>query len=199
LDAAPHVSADTKQRIVDVTAGLLMRQGLTATGLKQISKQSGAALGSLYHFFPGGKDDLAADALLVAGRGYLRLLDEYFTGTTDLVAATRTFFDGAAAVLEATDYADACPIATVALEVASTNERLRLVTAQVFQEWIDAGTARFVDHGLDEPTARELITFIVASLEGGFLLCRAAKSTEPMAMIGRRVASAVEASLSATA
>jgi AcrR family transcriptional regulator len=185
----------TKQRIIDTTAGLLMRQGLTGTGLKQISKESGAALGSVYHFFPGGKDDLAADALRVAGRSYLVLIDDYFTGRDDLVEATIGFFDGAAAILEVTDYADACPIATVALEVASTNERLREVTAEVFQEWVDVGTARFSQMGIDEAIARELITFIIASLEGGFLLCRAAKNTEAMRMIGRCAAAAVEKAL----
>jgi AcrR family transcriptional regulator len=172
-----------------------MRQGLAGTGLKQISATSGAALGSLYHFFPGGKDDLAADALRVAGQSYLHLIDDYFTGQDDLVSATVGFFDGAAAVLEATDYADACPIATVALEVASTNDRLRQVTAEVFAGWVDAGAARFAELGVTEPVARELITFVIASLEGGFLLCRAAKSTEPMRMIGRSAAAAVERAL----
>ena len=48
------------------------------------------------------------------------------------------FFDGAAAVLEETDYLDACPIGTVALEVASTNDRLRAATADVFDSWVAA-------------------------------------------------------------
>lgn len=46
-------------------------------------------------------------------------------------------FDGAAAVLEATDYADACPIETVALEVARSNETPRKVTATVFENWFE--------------------------------------------------------------
>ena len=41
------------------------------------------------------------------------------SGGVSVVDATRSFFEGAAAMIEATDYADACPIATVALEVAS--------------------------------------------------------------------------------
>jgi AcrR family transcriptional regulator len=181
----------TKERIIEATAGLLMRQGLAGTGLKQISSQSGAALGSLYHFFPGGKDDLAADALRVAGRSYLHLIDDYFTGRTDLVEATEGFFEGAAAVLEATDYADACPIATVALEVASTNDMLRQVTADVFAEWIDVGAQRFAEMGVSPDVARELVTVTIAALEGGFLLCRAAKSTDAMRVIGRNMAALV--------
>lgn len=190
--------AATKDRIVEATAELIKRQGLHGTGLKQIAAASGAALGSVYHFFPGGKEDLAADALRVAGRSYLHLLDDYFTGQTDLVKATEEFFEGAALVLEATDYADACPIATVALEVASTNERLRSVTADVFAEWVDVATQRFADLGIDPGKARELVTLVIAALEGGFLLCRAAKDTQAMKIIGRHVAVAVQSALEPT-
>ena len=51
------------------------------------------------------------------------------------------FFDGAAETLRETGYADACPIATVALEVASTNETLRQATADVFESWIKSATS----------------------------------------------------------
>ena len=64
------------------------------------------------------------------------------------------FFDGAAQTLVDTDYADACPIATVALEVASTNETLRVATADVFESWIAAGTERGVEAGLARGAAR---------------------------------------------
>jgi hypothetical protein len=60
-----------------------------------------------------------------------------------LVEGVQAFFTGAAEMLRETGYADACPIATVALEVASTNERLRLATAEVFEAWIAAGTESF--------------------------------------------------------
>jgi hypothetical protein len=89
-----------------------------------------------------------------------------------------------AALLEATSYSDACPIATMALEVASTNEPLRAATAEVFSGWADAVTARLVTAGVGEGDARRLAFTVIALLEGGFLLCRATKSTEPLLAAG---------------
>ena len=87
-------------------------------------------------------------------------------------------FAGAAETLEATDYVDACPIATVALEVASTDELLRQATAEVFTSWTEALTER-----LDGDRDRALA--IICALEGAFVLSRALRSTEPMHAAGR--------------
>jgi hypothetical protein len=88
----------------------------------------------------------------------------------------RAVFVGAAETLEATDYEDACPIATVALEVASTDDRLRAATAAVFERWTEALTERTGDRGK--------ALAIIAALEGGFVLCRASRSTEAMHAAG---------------
>src|SRR5262245_61269230 len=120
------MSSTTRERIVGTTAELFRERGYPGTGIKQIAEQSGAALGSLYHFFPGGKDELAAEALRWSGAGYQLLVEAVFDAAPDFVTGIRDGFAGAAEVLEATNYADACPIETVALEVASVNEPLRL-------------------------------------------------------------------------
>ena len=73
----------------------------------------------MYHHFPGGKEELGAAAITASGLAYGDLIDLFFgDDVTDLVAATEAFFAGAAWALTDSDYADACPIATVALEVA---------------------------------------------------------------------------------
>jgi AcrR family transcriptional regulator len=189
--------SDTRDRIVTVTAELFRRNGYTGTGLKEISGGSGAPVGSLYHFFPGGKEQLAAEVLRESGAGYQLLIEAVMDNAPDLVTGTRDVFAGAAEVLRQTDYADACPIATVALEVASTNDHLRQVTAGVFEQWIDAGTARFRAAGLPPKQARELALVLIGALEGAFVLARAAKSTEALDATGRAMAEVVRASLAA--
>src|SRR3954452_21236694 len=176
---ARHVNT-TRERIIDASAALFMRQGLSASGLKQISEASEATIGSVYHFFPGGKDELAAETLRTAGQRYQALVEAVFDAAPDLVTAVKACFDGAAATLATTDYADACPIATVALEVASTDDHLRQVTADIFEAWLASAAVRFEGNGIDRKRARQLATLVVAALEGGFLLCRAAKDTQPM-------------------
>jgi len=108
-----------------------------------------------------------------------------------------TFFAGAADTLVETDYADACPIATVALEVASSSEPLREATADVFNSWIDIAATRFASAGIAPATARELAIAMIALLEGAFVLSRALRSTEPVLTAGATAVSAVRAALSA--
>jgi AcrR family transcriptional regulator len=186
----------TRERLVSTAADLFGRQGLSATGIKQILAGSEAQFSSLYHHFPGGKDQLAAEAIRIAGLGYQQLVEEVWDGAGGLLASVRAVFDGAALVLEATDYADACPIAIVALEVASTNEELRLATADVFASWNRALVSRFVGAGLDSSVAKELAVALVALLEGAFILSRAAKSPEPMHVAGRTATAMVASALS---
>src|ERR1700742_5048504 len=111
---------DTRTRLVDAGAELFSRQGYAATGVKQIVTEAEAPFGSLYHHFPGGKEQLGAEAIRVSGALYEQLIPPIFAPAPDPPSAVRAFFAGAAEHLRETDYADACPIATVSLEVSST-------------------------------------------------------------------------------
>ncbi|WP_078312817.1 MULTISPECIES: TetR/AcrR family transcriptional regulator [unclassified Mycobacterium] len=188
--------ADTRDRIVAATCELFRRQGMTGTGLKQIAQSAGAPFGSIYHFFPGGKAQLADEAIRTAGGMYRDLVLTLFDQSgPDLTATIRTAFAAAADNLIATDYADACPIATIALEVASTDDLLRQATADVFTDWIDRGTEHISGSGLPYEVRRRLMLGFVTSLEGAFVLSRALRSPEPLLAAGETVAAAVAAAL----
>src|ERR1043166_9563014 len=107
------MGATTRERIVQRSAELFRRQGFASTGVKQIVAEASAPFGSLYHFFPGGKEQLGEEVIRFSGALYARLIDDFSPPRADPVAATRAFFAGAAETLRETDYADACPIATV--------------------------------------------------------------------------------------
>jgi AcrR family transcriptional regulator len=192
------MGATTRDRIVEASAGLFLRQGYAGAGMKQIVDASDATAGSVYHFFPGGKEELAAEALRWSGQFYEDLVAGIFDAEPDLVAGVRTCFEGAAAVLVETGYADACPVATVALEVASSNEPLRAVSAEVFASWHRAMLVRLRAAGVTGRRATDLAHTLVAALEGGFLLSRVAKDPAPMRSIGRSMVALVEATVSRT-
>jgi AcrR family transcriptional regulator len=187
--------AATRDRIVTATGELFRRHGYNGTSLKQVTVAADAPFGSLYHFFPGGKEELADAVLRTSGAAYRELFEVIFDAASDAAQAVTDFFDGAALVLEETDYVDACPIGTVALEVASTNDRLRRTTADVFATWTDSATARLRTAGIDDARAAELAVALVAGIEGGFMLSRAARRPEPMRTTGRVLRELVEASL----
>lgn len=189
----------TRMRILEASTELFRRQGMSGTGLKQIADVAKAPFGSIYHFFPGGKDDLAGETIRRAGGEYRDLVLAFFTGPDDLVTNVETAFTAAAAVLVETDYADACPIATVALEVASTNETLRQATAEVFTDWIEVGGRHLEQRGVPPEAARGLIIGFITSLEGAFVLARSLRSTEPLEVAGRTVQAAVREALGTAA
>jgi AcrR family transcriptional regulator len=191
------MSTTTRERIVEHSAELFRRQGYSATGVKQIVTAAQAPFGSLYHFFPGGKEELGAEAVRVSGAFYLQLIPAIFDPAPDVVTGVREFFAGAAEHLRETDYVDACPIATVALEVSSTSETMRLACAEAFESWIAAGAGRFERAGIEARNARELAIAMLSALEGAFVLARAARSTEPLEVAGALAAAAVQKAIDA--
>lgn len=191
------MAGETKERILESSGELFRRQGYMGTGVKQIIEEASAPFGSLYHFFPGGKAELGAETIRRSGALYGLLFVEFVGLDTDLVTGVRSFFAGAAETLRETDYADACPIATVALEVSSTNEELREACADVFNAWIAGGIERFAAEGIDRDRARGLVIQMLAALEGAFVLSRTLRSTDPVELAGEASAAAVQAELEA--
>jgi AcrR family transcriptional regulator len=189
------MAADTRERILDSSGELFRRQGYMGTGVKQIIEEAGAPFGSLYHFFPGGKSELGAETIRRSGLLYGLLFPDYAGPGVELAAGVRAFFSGAAETLVETDYADACPIATVALEVSSVNEELREACADVFRAWIEGGIARFVEAGIPPERSRALVIEMIAALEGAFVLSRALRSIEPLETAGEAVTAAISAAL----
>jgi AcrR family transcriptional regulator len=185
----------TRERILGASTELFRRQGFAGTGVKQIADEAGAPFGSLYHFFPGGKEELGAETIRAAGQGYLELFEAFVDPAPDAVTGIERFFAGAAEVLRETNYADACPIATVALEVASTSEPLRQATADVFESWIAAAGERLSAEGVAPDEARRVATSIIGALEGAFVLSRAMRTTEPVELAGASATSAVRSAL----
>src|SRR5436190_23029591 len=117
-----QVVADTRDRFLTATNESFRRRGYNGTSLKHVTAAAQAPTGSLYHFFPGGKDELAAEVITTSGAAYRELFEAIADEAVSPVAAITDFFDGAATTLEESGFIDPCPIGTVAREVASTNE-----------------------------------------------------------------------------
>lgn len=191
------MASTTRDRIVDSSAQLFRRQGYNGTGVKQIVAAANAPFGSIYHFFPGGKEQLGAEAIRSSGQLYIQVFAVIAMQAPDALNAVADFFAGAAETLEETDYADACPIATVALETASTSEPIREATAEVFDSWISGATEYFAAAGIRRETARELAFTMLSLLEGAFIFCRAMRTVEPLQIAGSSAVAAVQAALAA--
>jgi AcrR family transcriptional regulator len=166
----------------------MRRKGYGAVGMKDVVAASGAPIGSLYHHFPGGKTQIAREALINAGTAYGLLIPTLVDAHGDLGEAIESVFAQAAADMAETGFANMCPVASVAAEVADTISELRDTAAGVFTGWLDGGTAYFVARGIPDDEARDLTVALVSALEGAFVLARTLRDTEPLLAAGRVLA-----------
>jgi AcrR family transcriptional regulator len=174
----------TRESILTAAAELMRSKGYGAVGMKDVVAASGAPIGSLYHHFPGGKAQIAREALINAGTAYGLLIPTLVDPHDDLGEAIAS----AATDMAETGFANMCPVASVAAEVADTIEELRDTAAGVFTGWLDGGTAYFVARGVPNDEARDLTVALVGALEGAFVLARTLRDTEPLLAAGRVLA-----------
>jgi TetR/AcrR family transcriptional regulator, lmrAB and yxaGH operons repressor len=185
--------SDTRDRVLRAAARLFRRQGYEATGLKELVAESEAPWGSLYHFFPGGKEHLGVEAIRMSGAGYCRLITKVTGETGSAAAAIRSMFDLSSEALERSDFADGCPIANVAVETANTHEALRQACSEVFAAWTALAADRLEADGLAWDQAQDAARFVVAAYEGAVMLARAHKDTAPMRSTAHHVVATIEA------
>ena len=188
--------SERRDRIITATNELFRVHGYHGTSLSAISEASGATTGSIYHFFPGGKEGLAVAVIETTGAVYRELFLSIAADADGVVAAYADFFAGAAQILEESDFLDPCPIGTVAREVASTNPALRMAAEAAFTTWIEAAREHLVGGAVDRDEASDLATLFVVTVEGCFVTCRTLRRTEPLLAASRLLVPLVAAAVS---
>src|SRR4051794_6067225 len=123
----------TRERILEAGEQAFRRQGYTATGLRAIVDAADAPWGSVYHFFPGGKEEIASATLARHGERYASSIDALSTTAGSLAESMRAYFESTIAYLERSSFSLGCPTASIAVEASVTSEPLRESCADVFR------------------------------------------------------------------
>lgn len=193
----PSKGERTRKKLVETTAALLRGQGYHATGLSQIISESGAPRGSLYFYFPGGKDDLAIAALEASGVAWRARLMGVVAGARSIDHAIDLLVGAVGDELEASGWVNGCPVATVALE--SPSDPVRAMIAGHFQHWHDAIVELVVAFGIPRGAADELALVGLSTMEGALILARVRRSREPLLAAGRAMRTLAAAAAAAPA
>ncbi|MER6301644.1 TetR/AcrR family transcriptional regulator [Kitasatospora sp. NPDC001539] len=171
---------ETRARLIAGTRELIEEQGYFGTGLNQVLAATGAPRGSLYFHFPGGKDQLVAAALIQSGQEVADLLTAAAAEGSDAAGLVQRLTEVFAERLERSGYTKGCPIATVALEVAGTNEPLRAVCAEVYDGWQHILAGQLTAGGFRPAEAEVAAGQALALMEGAVLLASARRSRAPL-------------------
>ena len=180
-----------RTNLVLATLDLLRRGGLSGAGINQVVHASRTPKGSVYHYFPGGKQQLVIAALRQAERTVGESFSNVFGARVRVGEKVRTLFTRAAAGLEANDFAKGCPVAAVTLDLDRESQPLRDVCRQVFDRWVDV-----IAQGLDDVPRgerRAIAQLIFATLEGGLVLARARGAKAPVLESGSSLATVLDA------
>jgi AcrR family transcriptional regulator len=175
--------------MIERTAVLLAKKGLQGASFSEILEASGAPRGSLYHHFPGGKDELVLAALEHAGNQALGVLDRLSGKSPREVA--EGFLSLWRSVLARSDLSAGC--AVVAVTVAAESEELRLRAADILRGWREKLAALFTESGISKKKARAIAASLVASCEGAVILARAERTFETFDLVAAEQLAMVEA------
>jgi TetR/AcrR family transcriptional repressor of lmrAB and yxaGH operons len=179
--------ASAREHIIQTTCDLLEAQGYHATGLNEIIRESGSPKGSLYHYFPGGKEELAAEAVRHVGQIVLRRIEHNLAAVEDPTEAIQRFITAIAFNVEQSGFRAGGPITTIALETASSSERLRDECHQIYSGWQGTFASKLKNGGVPSDRADRLAVLIIASIEGGIILCRTHRSRAALEQIGQEI------------
>ncbi len=185
-------TSDSKDRFLDATARLLRERGFAATGISDVVAASGAPKGSLYFLFPGGKEQLVAEALERAGRETCELMKLALASNKRTRAGLHAILDFLAAELEASDYRVGCPLGTVAAEAPEAPQVMDQIGRGISQ-WHDVVKSHLSKAGAKSRRADELAELFLAIVEGALLLAKARKSTRSLEIAKAEIARILDA------
>jgi AcrR family transcriptional regulator len=192
-------SYSPRERMVFSAAQLIRRDGVGATGMRDVAAHAEAPRGSLQHYFPGGKEQLIGEAVTWAGRYAARRVTRNLAALPAddrrpslLFAALVTQWTEEC---QATDFAFGCPVAAVTVDCADATDSARTAAAQAFACWREPLATALVELGVPEARGAALATLMVSSLEGALLIARAERDVEALTTVARELGPLLDAAV----
>jgi TetR/AcrR family transcriptional repressor of lmrAB and yxaGH operons len=160
-------------------AGQLIRErGIHGVGMRQVVEFSRTPRGSLQRYFPGGKAQLTAEAVLLATEEFPSGFPAAMTADT-LAAAVEFTLAPWRRQLLSSDYTVGCPLMPIVVDGVD-DDRLQTIAADAFTAWTKSATAMFERFGFTGKAAAATALAFVGATEGAILLSRSRKDLVPI-------------------
>jgi len=184
-----------RERMIRSALVLMGEQGVEATSLSQVIEHSGAPRGSIYHHFPGGKEQLVEEATRYAGDALVQLVDAAVEQHDDPVAAVDAIAGFWRTVLYDSEFAAGCPVVAATLD-SEHSPAARAAARQAFKRWQQLYQDMFARAGVPEERAASLASMAVSAVEGAVILSRAERSNAPLERVVEEVSTLFHGALS---
>lgn len=178
---------NTREKILTTAAILFQKKGYHATGLNEIIKESAAPKGSLYYYFPAGKEELAAATIRLMGDKIQHHIKEELDKNSDPVKAIKEFILDTAQKFNEKDQENCFSIGLLALETASISESLRKTCIEVYNLWADIYYQKLVSSGFSSERASELSLILQLMIEGAITMSLIRNDTAALVTIAEKI------------
>ncbi|WP_235900398.1 TetR/AcrR family transcriptional regulator [Lolliginicoccus suaedae] len=175
----------TRARMVESMLELIQSHGYCGTGTTTMLEHAGAPKGSMYFHFPGGKEQIAEQAIAVAGERFHDMITGLVEEGMPPGQLLARLIDTLASLLADSDYQLGCPVSVVTLEVGASNARLREACASAYASWIGPLADYLASRGMPGERALDLAATIVSTVEGAMIVSRANRHTDPLRRAAR--------------
>jgi AcrR family transcriptional regulator len=159
----------TRQRIIDGAAAEIREHGVAIATLEDIMSRTETSKSQLFHYFPGGKEQLL---LAVATHEAQQVLDDQqpYLGELTSWAAWQRWRD--AVVDRYRRQGQNCPLSVLMSEIGRTTPGAQAVTSALMRQWHDeiaAGVRHMQsdDKVSDELNADRVAAALLAGIQGG--------------------------------
>ncbi len=186
-DTQTPARSETRRRMIAGAAQAIGTRGVGAMSLRDLAKEAGVPLGSTYHHFPGGKSQLAEEAVISIGRKVSRLVDK--ARSEGIEAALAAFTSVWRDLLVETDFRTGCPVLAVA---TGDDDALKETARGIFASWQELMVSGLVADGVPAERAPGLARMVIASLEGAVAVSRAERSLAPLDQVSAELVTLVQ-------
>jgi len=171
-------AAAPRDRFITATLTLLREGGLSAAGLNEVVALAQAPKGSLYHYFPAGKNQMVGAAIEVYREAVARQITQALEGSATLrYRVTRVFKNIERSMIE-TQFSQSCAVGAVVLDLKKGDDELRNVCLSALTYWSDIAGSQLIELPYKQRAAAGRV--LVNLLEGAQLAARAAASSRPL-------------------
>lgn len=185
------VDDSARDRLIIGMRELMRTKGFAATGINELVAVSRSPKGSIYHYFPGGKDQIAAEAIRRSGDEAAGATRAAFQRHRTPRAAVRAIIEWQIDELVASDFGVGCPIAAATLDAASRPGPVREACRDAYESWQNALAEGLSRRAVLTPSTRGDAAVLLSAIEGALLLCRAERSTAALGHLMDRIDSLV--------
>lgn len=179
--------------IIQAAAKLFRKHGYSKTGLNEILAECNAPKGSLYYYFPKGKEQLGEEALRFSSQKTVDTLTDLCSENPTASSMLIAFGKLLAKWMEMSKFEDGCPMATTILETVPASKSITTAAKESFASWRHVFENMLLNDGALPEDARRLANLAIAVLEGSLIQARVEQSQTPIIESVEEVAALMEA------